>query len=396
MRRCDACKLLHDANCGWAFCQEVLDSNGLLIEARDRDFVNELTRAPSREDRELKFFLWCMCHESFLYRDCEHWVVQGRKEPLGGYLAVAAEYCLPTVVSRMLEARANPNAIMPPRNNFDETTPLHEAVVECQDAPVEARVACVKELLKHRADPQQKNIYGATPLDLLVRSDIAGQAVITERWREENDVSLDKHVQIKAEWATKSRCNREVASAMGPSVRLAFGSELQRLQRRKAYVHSECPCLDDEGFSDMLAVRFPDEEDAWPHVLVRGPCEVCAPKARTPVFCCNICRIWKAAAAGHPGIASVAEQSLPKTCAKCRLGQATCTNCGQSIEIQSGRRLDLQYQYCSKACEFPPCAGPGGNGKGCKMPRLTDRRKGRPLRFDEERNWRCTACRKRK
>ena len=153
----------------------------------------------------------------------------------------------------------------------------------------------------------------------------------------------------------------------------------------------------------------PDSPRTWPHILVEphlrgvlacGDCFDGCPHsnalARKPAFYCNVCKIWKAVTAGHQESASSSQESVPLICAECRLAQDTCTNCGQSIKMFERRRMDLQYQYCSEACKFPPCAGPGANGKGCKAPRPKQHGRGKPLRFDEEPDWRCTACRKRK
>ena len=204
MRRCDVCKCLHDAGSGWAFCEEDLNGVGFLREAADRDWVNQLACLPSRQQREMQFFLLCKIREQSHSGANDPWIVQSLREPLGGYLAVAAAHCLPTVVSTMLGARANPNSTMPPyRSRLDDVffhakTPLHCAAIRYQSAPMEARVACVQELLKHKADPQKQDIYGATPLDLLVRSEIGSLIRQTERWRLENPSwSPDEHRECK-------------------------------------------------------------------------------------------------------------------------------------------------------------------------------------------------------
>ena len=101
--------------------------------------------------------------------------MRAREEPPETYVALAAQLCLPLVLATLLGSRANPNATMPPWRSrlddvfFENRCALHCAVRPDMPAPFEARAACVKELMKHRAALQLQNIYGATPLDLLLR-----------------------------------------------------------------------------------------------------------------------------------------------------------------------------------------------------------------------------------
>ncbi len=377
-KRCPACQWTHEPNEGWDFCWENLDGSCLFEEERDREFVTSLCRLPSCEEREFRYFL-CGLDNRNSWSFCgDEWVVQAQEEPPETYVALAAELSLPSVLATLLGSRANPNATMPPRRSsmddvfFENRCALHCVVRPDMPAPFEARAACVKELMKHRADLQLQDIYGSTPLDLLLRHE---RRCIQEGWQS----------------------HRELAEIMDPSAQAAFEFQREQLLHQRVWLYLDCLCRTGLGDADDRGGVFrPGDADD------RGGffgmcCEKCFPRVRTPAFRCDACKVWTPATPDQHVIESSAARAR-QICAQCRRAPRKCACCEKEVASRPGQRVDLKctYAYCSDACRFPRCSGPGANGKGCKAERPNLRRIGRPLRFDEDRNWRCKACQKRK
>ena len=81
---------------------------------------------------------------------------------------------------------------------------------------------------------------------------------------------------------------------------------------------------------------------------------------------------------------------------KARENYPMCLKCSKRRSREEGpwTQPASTLYYCSDICRYPRCSGPGANGKGCKAERPKRDRVGKPLRFDEDRKWRCKACAK--
>ena len=370
-RECAACRLLHEPGQGWDFCERDLDVTGLFSEENDRGRVDRLISMPSREDREMNFFRLYVDKEHRWSRGDDAWVEEARQEPPIASVAYAATLGLPTVLATLLGARANPNATQQPYRSrlnqvrFAQNSALH-CVVEVPEipAPVEARAACVKELLQHKADAQSRNVCGATPLDLLVRREI-------------------RMLQTGGS-------HRQLAEAMGPDMVLAFDAELEALRRRRVYVIDGCLCLSE----------LHPEDPGWPDIACNGPCAFgCYQKKRIPPLRCDVCQIWTAGPIANPtAIQEAKSRRLQSVCPTCRVaqqGQRKCAKCETLVANAQHGLKQGEHAYCSERCKHPRCNGQAANGRPCAEERTRSMKynRNRP-RYDQEPQWFCLRCRK--
>ena len=105
---------------------------------------------------------------------CLEWTVDGGT--LLFPVLIAAEYGLPSVLARLLSARADPNEVASPKARdpdvhvYRRSAPLHAVLYDRFGDlfPCRAGVECVQLLLQHKANPEQMDCWGRRPVDLLL------------------------------------------------------------------------------------------------------------------------------------------------------------------------------------------------------------------------------------
>jgi hypothetical protein len=397
---CPLCEREHAAGHGWAFCPR--DRRG--HPDPDRAALEE-SWASLRSVQEREEAVWEAAWE---------WA-----QPWEGFsdfpVFEAARRVLPTVMARLLDARADPNLRAPRRRCGepdlqidDMKTPLHKVLAKLgykqrydTQSGIRRFVAavpdCVKLLVRYKADLSLVDVWGRTPLQVALQHRRAGVHFAQML----NAETLQPH----AEMLTAGHCSRmlkwieECVEIMGGEAMATMPSRDTEAARDLSHPWCEY-CMQSLSPQECDACHWKQyvvwcaQCDAWrPVAAESGPadktCPECLVLARpSRHFCQKCCNLHGCCQC------STEDAEQPKTVRKTfdTRRYPTChnSNCGKQRSEEEGpwNQGSKVHYYCSDACRYPRCIGHGQNTCAAQRPL----RHKVCLRYDQEPHWRCPAC----
>ena len=398
-RCCPICEREHTVGKGWAFCpanpkQRLPDPD---VEALQEYCAG----VHSVQEREWAFWL--------------HWTLNGIHEyPV----FEAARLTLPTVMARLLDARADPNlrpphhlCCVPDLRICDQSTPLHQVLNRLEQkqwfshdgmSGIPAAVPdCVKVLVQHKADLNLTDAWGRTPLHMVLQH---RRGVIRHSTAESRRVLkwAEECVEIMGAAAMATMPSRDAEYAAAPDfpwchycmrgLPLLHALPWNRTFGDGSRWQRGCDACHWKGYVFWCA-----QCDAWRPVVADSEaadktCPACLVLARPSRHFCQSCgNVYMRCQC------STEDGGQPKTVRKTldtrRYPACRNSHCGKQRSEEEGpwNEGSTVHYYCSDACRYPRCIGHGQNTCAARRPLLHGVR----LRFDQEPRWRCPGCEER-
>lgn len=403
---CPLCERQHRVGNGWAFCPRDLKAR---VQDRDLQLSQSCAGLRSVQEREEAFWRFLTLDGSDdLWR-----------------ISDAARLVLPTVMARLLDARADPNLQAPhlpcsvpdPQVN-DMETPLHEVLrrLECDmETPLhwvlrrlefnqwygnhamsgiaKAVPDCVKLLVRYKADLSLVDAWDRTPSQVVLQHRRAGVHFATGLTRGVLKLT-EECVEIMGAEARATMPSRDAEAATDlrhPFCKYCMRS-LSSLEHRNLCAGACYACYW-KGF-----VVWCVQCDAWRPLVTESEaaaktCPKCQVLLQPSRYFCQSCGDPHADCecpkedCEHPKICK-----SPKEDTNEKAGKACCSFCKKPLTVHPGRSKEVPY--CSDECRYPKCPGRAPNGKACQKERTGSRAYGgNKPRWDQQNQWYCQQCR---